>query len=159
MTDRPSSLQNPEILTLEEVPTAVIAGTVRMDELGSFYDRGVREVARVVEGQEMAPQGAPFGYYLSMPTETVDLEVGVVTDHPISAEGEVVASSLPGGETAHATHVGPYEGLGGSYGQLAAWIAQHGRQPGPVMWEVYTTEPGPDTDPSILHTDLYWPLA
>ena len=54
MTDQPSSLENPEIITLEEATTAVIAGTVRMDELGSFFDRAFGEVARVVEGQGAA---------------------------------------------------------------------------------------------------------
>ncbi|MFK5633747.1 MULTISPECIES: GyrI-like domain-containing protein [unclassified Ornithinimicrobium] len=159
MTDQPSTVENPEIITLEEVPTAVVAGTVRMDELGSFFDRGFGAVARVVESQGMGFQEAPFGYYLGMPTDTVDLEVGYVTDRPITPEGDVVVSRLPGGEAAHATHVGPYEGLGAAYGELASWVGQQGRELGPVMWEVYTTEPTPETDPLTLRTELYWPLA
>ncbi|HYO86060.1 MAG TPA: hypothetical protein VES01_06355 [Dermatophilaceae bacterium] len=99
MTDQPGTLENPESVTLEQATTAVIAGSIRMHELGSLFDRAFNETAHVVQSQGVAFQGLPFGYHLSMPTETVELEAGFMTDRPVTPEGDVVASHLPGGRS------------------------------------------------------------
>jgi len=70
-----------------------------------------------------------------------------------------VASELPGGEVARAIHAGGYESLGDSWGDLMAWTAEQGRTPEGRMWEVYVTEPSPETDPATLRTELYLLLA
>ncbi len=157
MNNQPMALENPEIITLDSQTTAVVAGTVKMAEIGSFFERAFCSVAEALAKQGIAPAGAPFSYYPSMPTDTIDVEVGMVTDRPVTPEGEVVASELPAGEVAHATYVGSYEGLGAAYGQLAQWIAAQGRLPAVGMWEVYLT--GPETDSAQMRTDLFWPLA
>ncbi len=157
MNNQPMALENPEIITLDSQTTAVVAGTVKMAEIGSFFERAFCSVAEALAKQGVAPAGAPFSYYPRMPTDTIDVEVGMVTDRPVTPEGEVVASELPAGEVAHATYVGSYEGLGAAYGQLAEWIAAQGRLPAVGMWEVYLT--GPETDSAQMRTDLFWPLA
>lgn len=159
MTDQSIVLENPEIIRVDAQTTAVVADTVPMAEIGSFFERAFCAVAEVVARQGVTPTGAAFGYYPSMPTDTIDVEVGMVTDRPVAPEGEVVASELPAGEVAHAIYVGSYESLGAAYGELAQWIAAQGRQPAVGMWEVYLTEPTPETDPSSMRTELFWPLV
>ena len=156
---------SPEIVQQEPVPTAVVRGRVRMEELPSFYDRAYTLVASVLEQQGVQPLEA-IGYYLSPPGEYFELEAGFTTAVPVTDEtgvgeasgGEVVASSLPGGELARLTHLGAYDRLAESWGRLGRWIDEQGRRPGPGLWEVYVTEPTPETDPESRRTDLYWLL-
>lgn len=128
-----------------------------MDALPQFYDHAYHQVAAVLERQGIQPQEA-IGYYLGPPGETVDLEVGFTVETPVDAEGEVTASSLPGGDIARLTHHGSYDGLPAAYERLGAWVGRLGRRPAGQMWEVYVTEPS-DADPSSMRTDLYWRLA
>ncbi|MGD8214537.1 GyrI-like domain-containing protein [Aestuariimicrobium sp. Y1814] len=151
-------LENPAIITADPQHTAVVRGTVPMDRIREFYDKAFPAAYEAAAAQGIGVQGA-FGHYLSMPAETVDLEVGFVTDAVVAAAGEVVPGELPGGELAHASYVGAYDGLGGAWQELFGWISEQGRQVGPSMWEVYVTDPTPETDPATLRTDLFWPLV
>jgi effector-binding domain-containing protein len=38
-------------------------------------------------------------------------------------------------------------------------VIGRGESPGPVYWEVYLTEPGPDVDPATMRTELNCLLA
>ncbi|MGB3956027.1 MAG: GyrI-like domain-containing protein [Brooklawnia sp.] len=158
MSEQPTSIQNPEIITVEPQPTAVVIGTMQMAELSNFFDSSYQQVAEAVQRQGVTPHEA-FGYYPRMPTDTIEVEVGFTTSAPISPDGNVVASQLPGGEVAHATYVGAYDGLRQAYGDLFSWLQSQGRQPGSAMWEVYVTEPTPQADPGSMVTELYWTLA
>jgi effector-binding domain-containing protein len=149
---------SPEIVSREEVPTAVLRGTVRMEQISEFFDRAYPLVASVLEQQGVEPQEA-IGYYPSMPAETIDVEAGFTTATPVTHDGDVVASSLPGGDVARLTHLGPYDRLSESWDRLGRWVGEQGRQPGRGVWEVYVTDPTPDTDPATLRTDIYWPLG
>lgn len=155
-TDAPAT--SPEILRRDPVPTAVVRGSARMEELPHLFDRAYPLVASVLAEQGVPPLEA-VGYYLSPPGDTMDLEVGFTTAAPAQEDGEVVVSSLPGGDVARLSHVGPYDELARSWGVLADWIQEQGRRPGPTYWETYVTEPTPETDPRTLRTDLFWSLA
>ena len=152
-------LQSPEIVTHTPQPTAAVRGSVAAEGIAAFYDSAYGKVAQALGRQGVQPAGAAFGYYLSPPTERFDLEAGFPTATPISGDGDVVASELPGGEVARAIHAGGYESLGDSWGDLMAWTAEQGRTPEGRMWEVYLTEPTPETDPATLRTELYLLLA
>ncbi|MBO1031154.1 GyrI-like domain-containing protein [Tessaracoccus sp. SD287] len=151
-------LENPQITTLDPQHTAVVRRTVPMDQIRDFYDTSFAAVARAVAEQEVGVRGA-IGHYLSTPTDTVELEAGVITDGAITADGDVIPAELPGGEVAHATHVGPYDGLGSAWNELYQWVLGQGRHVGEKMWEVYVTEPTPEVDPATMRTDLFWPLV
>lgn len=146
--------QEPEIVHVDRAPTAVVREQVRMDALPGFYDQAYRAVAAALAEQQVEPRSA-IGLYLSPPTETVDLEAGFVVDSAVEPDGEVVASSLPGGDVARLTHVGSYDELPQTWGRVMVWVGEQGRAPAGPMWEVYVTEPNPQTDPSTLRTDLF----
>lgn len=147
-----------EIIVVEPQHTAVVRGRVGMDGLADFYDHAFPLVAEAAGAQGLTPQAA-FGLYLSEPREVIELEVGFVVDSPAEEAGGVVPSQLPGGEVARAVHVGAYEGLGEAWAELMHWIGTQDRSPGGPMWEVYVTDPTPETDPSTLETHLFCLLA
>ena len=66
---------------------------------------------------------------------------------------------IPAGRYAHATHVGPYTGLGDAWGHLRNdWLSKSGERPGSgVSYEVYRNTPM-NAEPHELVTDLYFPL-
>ncbi|WP_134773086.1 GyrI-like domain-containing protein [Ornithinimicrobium flavum] len=151
-------METPEIISCQARPSAVVRGTVPMDQVRTFYDRSFTLVAEVLARQGVQPAEA-FGHYLSPPSDTLTLEVGFTVPAPVAGEGEVLAAELPAGRAAFATHLGPYDDLGAAWGRLGEWIGAQGHTPGPDLWEVYVTEPTPTTDPATLRTDLYWLLA
>ena len=152
-------MSEPEIVELAEMPTAVIRGVVPAAELPSFYDRSFPALFRAAQAQGVSPVSAAFGLYRGQPTDTVDLEVGFVTDRTIRPDGDVVPSTLPAGGVARRVHAGGFDGLGASWEGLRSWMAEQGLSPGPVFWEVYLTEPSPDMDPADLRTELNWPIV
>lgn len=148
----------PTIVTLEPQHVAMLRETVRMDALTAFFDRAFHAVAALVEAQGVAFAGPPVGVYFGMPTETVDLGVGFPVDRPISPDAGVTAATLPAGPAAQVVHEGTYDSMAGTYERLMAWLAEQGREPGPLMWESYLTEPD-DDHPESTQTLIVWPLA
>lgn len=144
----------PELVDHVQTPTVVVRGSVTMQEIREFYDDAFGRVAAVVQEQEATPTSS-FGLYLSPPQDRFELEVGFVVSGPVQAVGDVVPSQLPGGRAARLTHLGPYDDLGAAWERLMTWVGEQGLgAPGP-MWEVYVTEPTPETDPATLRTDLF----
>lgn len=149
----------PAVVTLEPATTAVIRRVVPMDRLPEFFDSSFGALAAAVTGQGAGIAGPAFALYHGMPTDTVDLEVGFPTQRAVVTDGDVVASTLPGGRVARAVHAGSFDGLGPAWGRLRSWIDEQGLKAGETFWEVYLTEPAPDMDPADLRTELNWPVA
>lgn len=149
----------PELVTVEPAVTAVIPGVIAMEELTGFFDRSFSQVPAVVGAQEVSIAGPAMAFYNGVPYETVNLEVGFVTDREVEQDGEVVASALPGGRVARLVHHGSFDTLGASWERLQGWITSQGLTPSDALWEVYVTEPTPDMDPADLRTELNWLVA
>jgi effector-binding domain-containing protein len=155
--------QGPSIVQLDPRTTVSIRERVQMSEITGFFDGSFATLAAVLAATEATPTGAPFALYRGMPSDEVDVEVGFPLDRPVedavvAAHPGTQASTLPGGEVATTVHRGGFDGLGGAWQSLAEWIAAQGRTMGPMMWEVYLTEPSPDMNPAELRTELNWPL-
>ena len=56
-------------------------------------------------------------------------------------------------------HQGGFDGLGASWARLGSWIESQGLSATDDRWEVYVTQPTPETDPQTLRTELNWLLA
>jgi len=78
---------------------------------------------------------------------------------PSSPRGEIGVQTIPGGDYAVATHIGPYAGLAEMYSKLLGqWLPRSGRTLRNVpLFEVYVNDPE-TTDPKDLMTDVYVPL-
>ena len=148
----------PAVVTLEPATTAVIRHVVPMDRLPEVFDRSFGALAAAVSAPGAGVAGPAFALYHGLPTDTVDLEVGFPTQRAVRADGDVVASALPGGRVARAVHAGSFDGLGAAWGRLRSWIDDQGLTAGETFWEVYLTQPTQDMDPADLRTELNWPV-
>lgn len=148
-----------DIVDVTEQPTAVVKGRMAMAELRNFFDSAYGQVFAAVGQQGAQPAGPPFGYYPAKPGEFVEVEAGVPVTRPITAVGNVESGTLPAGRAVHGVHVGPYEQLTETYGDLLAWVAQQGLTLAEGMWECYLSDPAAEPDPATWRTEIFWPLA
>ncbi|QGK69098.1 AraC family transcriptional regulator [Allosaccharopolyspora coralli] len=160
MTSNPTDSQAaPTLVTLPEVTTAVVRGSLPVSDLPGFFDSAFGTLVETVSAQQIGIVGAAFALHHRPPTDTADLEVGFPTDRAVRPEDGVVSSGLPAGRVARMVHAGAYDGLPGAWHRLQTWIEEQGLTPTAPVWEVYVTEPRPDMDPRDLRTELHWPLA
>jgi effector-binding domain-containing protein len=148
-----------EIVELSARPTAVVRARVPMAELPGLFDRAFHGVSAALTAQGVGIVGPPFGYYPSMPGETVEVEAGFPVAKAIESDGEVVPGELPGGRVARGMHIGPYDTLASTYAALEEWITRQGLQPGGGMWECYLTDPSSEPDPARWRTEIFCPVA
>lgn len=148
----------PEIVTLEPHIAAVVREIIPMDAMPDFFDRAFHATFGVASSQGVALAGPPFGVYFGMPTDTVDVAAGFPTDRAVEPDAGVQPFTLPGGRAVQVLHVGPYDAMQETYGRLMAWLGAEGLTGGPVMWEVYLTEPDA-AHPEAIETLIVWPLA
>jgi effector-binding domain-containing protein len=144
---------------IEPRAAAAVRAEVPMAEIRDVFDRAFPAVVQALAAQGVEPAGAPFGFYPRMPGETVAVVVGFPASGPVAADGEVEPFELPGGRVVTGTHVGPYEALEQTYGELVAWAQAEGLTLGEGMWESYLTDPSAEPDPATWRTQLTWPLA
>ena len=150
---------DPVVVTVDPATTAVVRGTVSLDEIRDFFDQSFSVLGEVLTNQQVSITGAAFSRYQGeVEEEPIDLEVGFPTDRPIDADGSAEAGELPGGRVARLVHAGSFDGLGDSWQRLADWIGAADLAPGDDRWEVYLTEPSPEMDPNELRTELNWTI-
>ena len=142
-----------EVSQLQEQSTAVVRGHVAHDGIGEFLGAAFGKVMGALAGTPVA--GPPFARY-EMTPDGWDLEGGFPVAAPVADSGEVVASTLPGGQAAQTLHVGSYLELGGAYSAIEAWLAANGLRPAGAPWEVYLNDPHEGEPPRTL---VVWPCA
>jgi len=94
------------------------------------------------------------------PPEKVRYDACVAVGPDFTPQGEIGVQTIPKGEYAVMTHIGPYDKLGQSYAKLLGqWLPRSGRElRSTPCFEVYLNSPE-STAPEDLITDLYAPLA
>jgi effector-binding domain-containing protein len=152
-------LDTPQIAQTTKQLTAVIRLTIPRAEIRNVMGPGIAELMATVVAQGIAPAGPWFTHHLRMDPATFDFEIGVPVTAPVAASGRVKAGQLPATTVARTVHHGPYEGLGGAWGELDAWIAANGHTPGPDLWECYVVGPEANPDPANWCTQLNRPLS
>ena len=148
----------PEIVTLDPHPVALVREIVRMDALPPFFGRAFGAVARAAGLQGVPLAGPPTAVYFGMPTETVDVGAGFPTVGGVTPDADVVPQTLPGGRAAQVLHEGAYDEMAVTYGRLMEWFAEQGLTPAPMMWESYLNDPDPAA-PEEAKTLIVWPIA
>jgi AraC family transcriptional regulator len=93
------------------------------------------------------------------PPEKLRYDACATVDERFTPAGDVGAQTIPGGDYAVMTHLGPYNKLGESYQALfGRWLPRSGRQlRSDSCFEVYFNSPE-NTEPEDLITDIYVPL-
>jgi effector-binding domain-containing protein len=154
-----TTASEPELVTIAPATTAVVRDVVPMAGLREFFDTSFRALGQTLADQGAAAVGPAFARYRGTFGDPVDVEVGFATDRAVHQDGAVAADTLPGGRVARVVHVGAFDGLGGSWERLHAWVADRGLAAQEQKWEVYLTQPTPDMDPRTLRTELNLPIV
>lgn len=145
---------------LVEVPPETVARVRRrvpVQEMSEFFGHAFEQVMSAVPEAGGRVSGPPFGWYHGMPTDTVDVSAGFPVAGDVHVpDGGVVVEERPGGRAAVAVHVGPYDTLQDTYGQVMAWIAGRSLEPREDMWEEYLSEPA--GDPATWRTRVVVPV-
>lgn len=152
-------IDTPKITQASAQATAIIRFTIPRDEIRNVMGPGYQELMATIAAQGIAPAGPWFTHHLRMDPETFDFELGVPIAAPLSPAGRVIAGQLPAATVAQAVYHGDYEGLGGAWAELDAWISAAGHAPAADLWERYIAGPDASPDPASWRTELNRPLA
>jgi effector-binding domain-containing protein len=147
---------------LERQPTLVMRAKVPVEQLPEFLGKAYGGVAGYVEEHGLDYAGMPFGIYRLLDEATHEFEVeagfpvlGIQGEIP--GDTGVESSSLPGGNVAVVTHIGPYDQMTPAYDAIAEWMANHGHDPDGPAWEVYYSDAVAEPDPSNWKTEIVQP--
>jgi effector-binding domain-containing protein len=142
-----------------EQPTLVMTAKVAVAEIPGFLGKTYGAVAEHIGKSGLAFAGPHFGRYRPLDDEfsEFEIEAGFPIGNTAEGSGDVVASTLPGGDVAVLTHIGPYDQMGPAYEAIENWITEHNGQPEGAPWEVYYSEPTEQPDPSTWRTEIFQP--
>jgi effector-binding domain-containing protein len=145
-------------MSIEARPTAVIVQTTTWMELPNVWGSLLDQVYRFVRGRAELATGEGTELWQNVmlyKDDRPEVEVGVLVNGTFTAEGPVIASELPAGEVATATHRGDFARLGVTHDAVRAGVASHGRGLAGPRWEIYGHW---RADPSELETEVFWLL-
>lgn len=151
-------IDTPRILDTPAQAIAVLPITCTWAQMQQVMDPAIRELFSALQAQGIQPQGRWFTHHLRAPTQTLEFHVGVAVDRPVTAVGRVQPGQRPALKVARTVYHGGYEGLGGAWPQLHAWIQAQGLQGAAEFWETYLVDPALSPDPSQWQTQLEKPL-
>jgi effector-binding domain-containing protein len=146
------------IMMVEARPTAVVARTTTWKEFTKLWGALLGEVYEFVRPRPELATGDGDELWQNVmlyKDQRPDVEVGVLVAGPFRAEGPVIASALPAGEVATATHRGDYAKLGITHDAVRDYAAAHGRELAGPCWEIYGHA---RPDPSEAETEVFWLL-
>ena len=148
-----------EIRSVPSQHIAAIKLRASMDAIGESMSRAFPKVFDAISKAGVAPAGPPLARYFSFGGPTIDFECAVPVATPFTGQGDVQPGQIGGDEAAHATHVGPYDTIGQTWGALMAWLEAQGHKPAGPGWESYVTDPSEELDPTKWVTEVYSPVA
>ena len=144
------------VKTVEPTPTAVVAAVTTWAEFPEMWQPMLDKVWGFLRGD--APEGLyQHGHNIMLYKDDVpNVEVGVQVSGSFAAAGPVVASALPGGLVATATHTGPIATIGDTHQAVCEWSKANGYRLAGPRWEIYG-----DPDPSSDDFDVavFWSLV
>jgi len=150
------SVARVKIVTFEPRPTAVIAQTTTWAEFPSLWEPLLGKVYRFVRARPELATGAGGELWQNVMLyndQRPDVEIGVLVRTVFEPEGQVIASELPGGEVATATHRGDYAALGVTHDAVREYVSARGRELVGPCWEIYGHG---RADPGDQETEVFW---
>jgi AraC family transcriptional regulator len=142
---------------LDPCTTLVVRRKVTLANLATELADIFPRIFALATQKGIALASPPFTRYLELGRGTATIEAGFAVGVPAKAEGDIVASELPGGAAAVAIHVGPYDRLEDTHGIVATWLEAQKLAAG-APWEVYVTDPGDKPDPKDWQTEVVYPI-
>jgi effector-binding domain-containing protein len=144
------------VQTIEPTPTAVVAAAATWTEFPKMWGPMLDKVWSFLRGQ--APEGLyKHGHNIMLYKDDVpNVEVGVEVNDSFATAGDVVASTLPGGLVATATHTGPIAQIGDTHHAVSEWSKANGYRLAGPHWEIYGD---PDASTGDFGVDVFWLLV
>lgn len=146
------------LVTVDARPTAVVARTTTWKQFPTVWGPLLDQVYGFVRSRTDLATGDGAELWQNVmlyKDDRPDVEVGVLVSGVFQPEQPVIASELPGGEVATATHRGDYARLGVTHDAVREHVASHGRELAGPRWEIYGHW---RPDPSELETEVFWLL-
>jgi effector-binding domain-containing protein len=143
------------VTTVEPTPTAVVVAATTWAEFPSLWGPMLDAVWRFLRGS--APDGLyQRGHNIMFYKDDVpNVEIGVQVTGPFEPADQVIASTLPGGLVAVATHTGPITRIGDTHRAVRQWSQVNGYRLVGSRWEVYGD---PDTVTGHFDVQVCWPV-
>ena len=144
------------IKTVQPTQTAVVAATTTWADFPTKWRPMLDRVWSFLR------RDAPEGLYkrghnvMLYKDDLPNVEVGVQVSGAFDPAGDVVASTLPGGLVATATHVGPIVTIGDTHRAVREWSKANGYLLAGPRWEVYGD---PDPSTGAVDVEVYWLLT
>ncbi|GAA4105630.1 hypothetical protein GCM10023066_56190 [Nocardioides kongjuensis] len=133
-------------------------GEVPRAELAAFFEDAFHQAAAQAQEAGLEIVGPPFGFYPGCRTRTVEVEAGFPV--PARRSSRRGPSPRPSRRPRRrAIHVGPYDTMERSHGELVAWMSEQGLEPAAQVWETYLSDPESHPDPSTWQTRIVWPVG
>jgi len=144
------------VKTVEPTPIAVVTAAATWAEFPAMWGPMLDQVWSFLRGD--APAGLyQQGHNIMLYKDDVpNVEVGVQVSGSFDPAGRVVASTLPGGLVATATHTGPATRIGDTHRAVCQWSKANGYLLAGPRWEIYG-DPSPST--GDFEVDVFWLLA
>ena len=143
------------VKAVDPTPTAVVAAATTWAEFPTMWRPMLDKVWSFL--RDNAPRGVlPAGHNIMLYKDDVpNVEVGVQVSGSFDPVGDVVASTLPGGLVATATHTGAIAKIGDTHQAVCAWGTANGYRLAGPHWEVYGD---PDPRTGDFDVDVFWSL-
>lgn len=150
-----------EVVEVDLEPQVVVGlrEVVPLQELPAFFARAFTAVGAELVREDVSPAGPWLAVYRGAPTDSVDVTEGVSVRRRLTPSGGLDLVTLPGGAAVQALHVGPYDQLATTYGELETWLGDRSLHAGPVMWEEYLVGPDTEPDASRWQTRIVQPVS
>jgi effector-binding domain-containing protein len=142
--------------SVEPTPTAVVAAATTWAQFPAAWGPMLDEVWDFVRS------GAAKGRYeqghniMLYKDDVPNVEVGVQVSGSVEPAGHVVASTLPGGLVATATHTGPMAKIGDTHQAVREWAEANGYRLAGPRWEIYGD---PDPASGQFDVQVFWSLV
>ena len=147
------------LVTQSEIATIGIRSQVPREQMASFFSESYAKLFHEIGPGGATVVGPPYGRFRGMPSEPVDVEAGIPVAEAATRHGDILAGTLPAVEAVEAIHVGSYDTLETTYGEVVQWMTDHNLVPARESWEFYLTDPNVEPDTSKWLTKIVWPVT
>lgn len=152
-------IETPQIVEAPAQRVAMVHIETPRSKIQQVMGPAIGEAMAAAKAQGIGPTGPWFAHHLKMTPEDFDIEICVPVSAPVAAVGRVRPGQRPALKVVRTVHHGPYEGLGGAWRELTAWMEANGHAIAGDLYECYVVGPETTPDPAAWRTELSRPLA
>lgn len=149
-------------------PTEVVGIVLRTSPATISQDvhHAYTRLSHVLGERHVEPSGPPRLVYEKLGPDDWTIECCIPADgvlhYPVASTlpDDVVAHLMDGGRAVHTTHIGPYDGLAETYGEVGEWLAMEGLHPSLErhQYDVYVNDPA-TVAPELYVTEVVVPVG